>query len=41
MARLALDSSDRLTRLIDEILDIERIESGVLTFTLAGIRLAS
>ena len=35
MARLALESSDRLTRLIDEILDIERIESGVLTFTLA------
>jgi PAS domain S-box-containing protein len=35
MARLALDSSDRLARLIDEILDIERIESGVLTFTLA------
>ena len=35
MARLALDSSDRLTRLIDEILDVERIESGVLTFTVA------
>jgi PAS domain S-box-containing protein len=35
MARLALESSNRLTRLIDEILDIERIESGVLTFTLA------
>jgi PAS domain S-box-containing protein len=35
MAQLALESSDRLTRLIDEILDIERLESGVLTFTLA------
>jgi signal transduction histidine kinase len=35
MAGLALDSSDRLTRLIDDILDIERIESGVLTFNLA------
>jgi PAS domain S-box-containing protein len=35
MTRLALASSDRLGRLIDEILDMERIESGVLTFTLA------
>ena len=35
MTNLALDSTDRLGRLIDEILDIERIESGVLTFELA------
>ena len=35
MVEIALISSERLTRLIDEILDIERIESGVMTVDLA------
>jgi len=30
MAAIALDSSERLTRLIDDILDMERIESGTM-----------
>ena len=36
MVDIALVSSDRLTRLINEILDIERIESGVLPMELAA-----
>lgn len=35
MVEIALISSERLTRLIDEILDIERIESGVISVKLA------
>jgi signal transduction histidine kinase len=35
MVDIALVSSERLTRLINEILDIERIESGVLSMELA------
>jgi signal transduction histidine kinase len=35
MVEIALISSDRLTRLIDEILDIERIESGVMPVNLS------
>lgn len=38
MVEIALISSDRLTRLIDEILDIERIESGVIALDLADHR---
>ena len=30
MVEIAMDSSRRLTRLIDQILDLERIESGTL-----------
>ena len=30
MVAIAVDSSDRLTRLINDILDIERIQSGEL-----------
>ena len=35
MVEIALVSSERLTRLINEILDIERIESGVLPWSWA------
>ncbi|HEY5821207.1 MAG TPA: ATP-binding protein [Propionibacteriaceae bacterium] len=35
MVEIALVSSDRLTRLINEILDIERIESGVMSMDIA------
>jgi PAS domain S-box-containing protein len=35
MVRIALDNSDRLTRLINDILDMERIESGALPMEFA------
>ncbi len=35
MVDIALESSDRLTRLINDILDIERIEAGVVSMKLA------
>jgi CheY-like chemotaxis protein len=35
MVRIALDNSDRLTRLINDILDLERIESGAVPLELA------
>jgi PAS domain S-box-containing protein len=38
MVDIALVSSERLTRLINEILDLERIESGVLSLELADHR---
>ncbi|MEV7432013.1 response regulator [Nocardioides sp. NPDC092400] len=37
MARIALESSERLTRLINDILDLERIESGARPMELAVI----
>jgi len=40
MVDLALESTDRLTRLVDDILDIERIESGSLPMT-PGIHVGS
>ncbi|GGO75773.1 ATP-binding protein [Nocardioides deserti] len=36
MARIALESSERLTRLINDILDLERIESGTRPMELAA-----
>jgi signal transduction histidine kinase len=35
MVQIALDNSDRLTRLINDILDVERIESGALPLEFA------
>jgi PAS domain S-box-containing protein len=35
MLNIALDSSDRLARLINEILDIERVESGTMSMNVA------
>lgn len=39
MVELALDSTDRLSRLVDDILDTERIESGALPMSL-GVHVA-
>ena len=39
MVDIALESSDRLTRLINDILDIERIEAGVVSMKLAFHRI--
>ena len=37
MVEIALESSERLTRLINDILDMERIESGTVPMQLAAI----
>jgi PAS domain S-box-containing protein len=41
MVRIALDNSDRLTRLINDILDLERIESGAVPLELRAHDAAS
>lgn len=40
MVKIALESSERLTRLINDILDIERIETGTMPMELARTRCA-
>ncbi len=40
MVSIAMDSSDRLTRLINDILDIERIQSGRLSMSLVPLQAA-
>ncbi|HET6560244.1 MAG TPA: ATP-binding protein [Marmoricola sp.] len=40
MISIAMDSSDRLTRLINDILDIERIQSGRLSMSLVPLQAA-
>ncbi len=40
MVRIALDSSERMTRLINDILDIERIESGTMPMEFGRIEAA-